>query len=155
MKRLSSSCSAAAPKRQNDDIEELKCSICFDLAVDAVQVSCCGALHCSDCISKCAACPMCRNAVVRWVSDFRRERLSAAALRQCPNQGCAFEGNRASLMAHQEECDFLPRVFLKHKLSIYIPLQAEGLAHLHMEGSGKFCQLPRLFLDVSRCRRFW
>ena len=36
-----------------------------------------------------------------------------------------------------------------------IPLQAEGLAHLHMEGSGKFCQLPRLFLDVSRCRRFW
>ncbi len=31
-----------------------------------------------------------------------------------------------------------------------IPLQAEGLAHLHMEGSGKFCQLPRLFLDVSR-----
>jgi hypothetical protein len=116
MKRLSSSCSAAAPKRQNDDIEELKCSICFDLAVDAVQVSCCGALHCSDCISKCAACPMCRNAVVRWVSDFRRERLSAAALRQCPNQGCAFEGNRASLMAHQEECDFLPRVFLKHKL---------------------------------------
>jgi hypothetical protein len=67
---------------------------------------------------------MCRNAVVRWVSDFRRERLSAAALRQCPNQGCTFEGNRASLKAHEEECNFLPRAFLTHKIEM---LQREML----------------------------
>ena len=61
---------------------------------------------------------MCRNAVVRWVSDFRRERLSAAAIRQCPNQGCAFEGNRASIKAHEEECDFLPPAFLTRKIQM-------------------------------------
>jgi hypothetical protein len=61
--------------------DELMCSICFDLAVDAVQVSCCGALHCRACISKCTACEMCRNPVPELVPDIRRERLSAAALR--------------------------------------------------------------------------
>ncbi len=100
------------------------CSICFDLAVDAVQVSCCGALHCRACISKCTACPMCRNPVLELVPDIRRERLSAATLRQCPHQGCAFEGNRASVVSHEEDCEFIPRAVLKAKNLL---LQREAL----------------------------
>ena len=52
---------------ENDGSDELMCSICFDLAVDAVQVSCCGALHCRACISKCTAWEMCRNPVPELV----------------------------------------------------------------------------------------
>lgn len=131
MKRLyqeaaSGSAAAPGPKRpnENDGSDELVCSICFDLAVDAVQVSCCGALHCRACISKCTACPMCRNPVLELVPDIRRERLSAATLRQCPHQGCAFEGNRASVASHEEDCEFVPRAVLKEKNLL---LQREAL----------------------------
>lgn len=78
MKRLyqeaaSGSAAAPGPKRpnENDGSDELMCSICFDLAVDAVQVSCCGALHCRACISKCTACPMCRNPCLLPFHPFR------------------------------------------------------------------------------------
>jgi hypothetical protein len=125
-KRLSgssSSISAADPKRQRcelDDNEELKCSICFDLVVDAVQVRCCGALHCRACISKCATCPLCRKPLgaENIISDVRCERLSAAATRQCSHaaNGCTFKGNRASVTAHEALCDFIPSGVLRNEI---------------------------------------
>jgi hypothetical protein len=124
---LSSSISAADPKRQHcelDDNEELRCSICFDLVVDAVQVRCCGALHCRACISKCATCPLCRKPLgaESIISDVRCERLSAAAIRRCSHaaNGCTFKGNRASVTDHEALCDFVPPGVLRaeiHKLN--------------------------------------
>ena len=112
-KRCPPSISAAEPKRHHsEENEELMCSICFDLVVDAVQVGCCGALHCRACIVKCTTCPLCREPLraENLYLDVRRERLSAAALRQCchAENGCIFKGNRASVIAHEPLCDFVP-----------------------------------------------
>ncbi len=122
-KRVSvSPASAAGLKRQflPDASENLECLICQELVVDAVQVVCCGALHCRACISKCDRCPQCRKNVNAdcIVPDVRCERLSAAFVRQCPNEqhGCDFKGNRASVTAHEEICDFVPRSVLREKI---------------------------------------
>jgi hypothetical protein len=103
-----------------DENEELHCPICFELLVDAVQVRCCGALHCRACISKCATCPMCRKPVNAdtIMPDVRCERMSAAVIRTCSyvEEGCAFEGNRAAVAAHEELCDYVPRSVLREKI---------------------------------------
>lgn len=87
-KRVSvSPASVAGLKRQFsfDAIENLQCLICQELVVDAVQVLCCGALHCRACISKCDRCPQCRKHVNADCIGFdvRCERLSAAYVRPC------------------------------------------------------------------------
>jgi hypothetical protein len=117
------SISVAGLKRQRgapDENEDLQCLICFELVVDAVQVRCCGALHCRACISKCEKCPMCRKPVSAdtIMPDVRCERLSAAAVRPClyAEDGCVFKGNRASTSAHEEICDFVPRSVLREKI---------------------------------------
>jgi hypothetical protein len=114
---------SAADKRQRaaaDENEELQCQICFELVVDAVQVRCCGALHCRACISQCTKCPLCRKPVNAdtITPDVRCERLSAAAIRKCSyvEEGCAFKGNRASVAAHEELCDYVPRSVLREKI---------------------------------------
>ena len=114
---------STAIKRQrgsSDENEELQCLICFQLAVDAVQVRCCGALHCRACISKCKTCPLCRKTLSAdsIISDVRCERLSAAAPRPCSyaEEGCKFKGSRTSVSAHEELCDFVPRSILREKM---------------------------------------
>ena len=109
------------PKRQRsepEENEEMQCLICLDLAVDAVQVSCCGALHCRACILHCTVCPQCRKTIPSVVPDVRRERLSAAALRRCSQEenGCQFQGNRASVASHEDICDFVPRAVLRARM---------------------------------------
>jgi hypothetical protein len=100
--------------------ENLQCLICQELVVDAVQVICCGALHCRACISKCDKCPQCRKHVNAdcIVPDVRCERLTAACSRPCPNaqHGCDFNGNRASVTAHEDICEFVPRSILRGKI---------------------------------------
>ena len=114
---------STAVKRQraaSDENEELQCLICFELVVDAVQVRCCGALHCRACISKCDKCPQCRKPVNAdaIIPDVRCERLSAAAIRPCSyaEEGCVFKANRASVAAHEELCDYVPRSVLREKI---------------------------------------
>jgi len=108
------SISATNPKRRySEEQEELKCSICLDLVIDAVQVICCGTLYCRACICKCATCPLCRKAF-SIIPDVRCERLSAAALRQC--SWCSFKGNRASVADHEaRECHLVPVGVLRKK----------------------------------------
>jgi len=52
------------------------------------------------------------------VPDVRCERLAAAYVRPCPNaqHGCDFNGNRASVTAHEDICDFVPRSVLREKI---------------------------------------
>lgn len=108
------SISATNPKRRySEEQEELKCSICLDLVIDAVQVICCGTLYCRACICKCATCPLCRKAF-SIIPDVRCERLSAAALRQC--SWCSFKGHRASVADHEaRECHLVPVGVLRKK----------------------------------------
>ena len=121
MSGLPSAISAAGFKRcAPDEHVELQCLICLELVVDAVQVRCCGALHCRTCISKCDKCPLCRQPVSAdcIIPDVRIDRMSAAALRLCPyeREGCKFKGNRSSVAAHEELCDFVPRSVLREKI---------------------------------------
>jgi hypothetical protein len=114
--------SVSAPKRRAFSSEEidLQCLICQDLAVDATQTMCCGALHCRSCISQCPSCPNCRKTLERdsIIPDVRCERLSAARVRMCSYavDGCIFEGNRSSVAAHEQQCDFVPRSVLRGKI---------------------------------------
>ena len=129
---------ATAVKRQRaaaDEHEELQCLICFELVVDAVQVRCCGALHCRACISKCTTCPMCRKPVNAdtIIPDVRCERLSAAAIRPCSyaEEGCAFKANRTSVAAHEELCDYVPRSVLREKIQkVERDMREQSLGHM-------------------------
>ena len=133
-KRVSvSPASVAALKRQFslDASENLQCLICQELVVHAVQVVCCGALHCRACISKCDRCPQCRKLVTAdcIIRDVRCERLAAACLRPCPNaqHGCDFNGNRASVTEHEAICDFVPRSVLRQKIQeVELELQQQA-----------------------------
>ena len=102
-----------------DEID-LQCVICLDLVVDATQVICCGALHCRSCITRCSTCPSCRKPLRGGsiLPDIRCERLSAAHERPCPyaDDGCTFEGNRASVAYHEQQCEFVPRSVLREKI---------------------------------------
>ena len=128
---------STAVKRQRaaaDENEELQCLICFELVVDAVQVRCCGALHCRACISKCTTCPMCRKPVNAdtIIPDVRCERLSAAAIRPCAyaEEGCAFKANRSSVAAHEELCDYVPRSVLRQNIQkVAHDMREQSLAH--------------------------
>jgi len=117
-KRLSAS-PFSVPKRQRE-APDLQCIICLELVVDAVQVRCCGGLHCRACISKCTSCPRCRKPLNKdsIIPDVNCERLSAAALRACSyaDDGCDFIGNRAAVAAHEDSCEFVPRSVLKEKI---------------------------------------
>jgi hypothetical protein len=131
-KRVSvSPASVAGLKRQCslDVSESLQCLICQELVVDAVQVVCCGALHCRACISKCDRCPQCRKPVTAdcIVRDVRCERLAAACVRPCPNaqHGCNFNKNRASVTEHEAICDFVPRSVLRQKIQAGDPATVE------------------------------
>jgi hypothetical protein len=129
---------ASVSKRQRaaaDENEELQCLICFELVVDAVQVRCCGALHCRACISRCATCPLCRRPVNAdtIIPDVRCERLSAAAIRPCSyaEEGCVFKANRASVAAHEELCDYVPRSVLREKIQkLENDMREQSLAHM-------------------------
>ena len=118
-KRVSvSPASVSASKRRAVSSEEidLQCSICQDLAVDATQTLCCGALHCRSCISHCKSCPNCRKPLGSdsIIPDVRCERLSAARHRMCPyaENGCVFGGNRSSVAAPQQQCGFMTSALL-------------------------------------------
>ena len=99
---------------------DLQCLVCHELVVDATQVTCCGALHCRSCISRCPTCPNCRKPLSSKsiIPDVRCERLSAAHHRPClyKDHGCKFEGNRISVESHELLCEFVPRSVLREKI---------------------------------------
>ena len=116
----------SAEKRSLDE-EELTCSICIELVVDAVQISCCGSLYCRACICKCTCCPLCRKSF-EIIPDVRCERLSAATLRKCT--WCSFRGNRASVSQHEaRECDLIPASILRNKIEELV----ESCQHHHIK----------------------
>jgi hypothetical protein len=113
----------------DDDSEitlSLVCLICSGLVVDAVQTPCCGRLHCRSCITKWlrfptsrSSCSNCRARIdpEQLIRDVRCERLSAAKLRSCPHAeyGCAILANRAAMVEHELECEFVARCVLRQQ----------------------------------------
>ena len=136
--------SVSNSKRRAVSSEEidLLCLICQDLAVDATQTMCCGALHCRSCVSQCKSCPNCRKPLGSdsIIPDIRCERLSAARHRMCPyaDNGCVFGGNRSSVAAHEQQCDFVPRSVLREKIkemSAVIDAKDKAILKQHKDGA--------------------
>mmetsp|Transcript_9353 Transcript_9353/g.13997 ORF Transcript_9353/g.13997 Transcript_9353/m.13997 type:complete len:277 (-) Transcript_9353:315-1145(-) len=114
------------PKRKilHDAFEELICSTCLQLVVDATQTPCCGSLFCRTCIAtwtdKNSSCPCCRKVVhtTELIKDVRSERKSNSCLRSCKNHGtgCEFVGGRAEMIEHEAICEHLPPELLREKV---------------------------------------
>jgi hypothetical protein len=106
-------------------VEDLLCTICLRLVLEAAQTGCCGNLYCRKCIftwlNTNATCPSCR-AGLRFddvLPDVRAERRSAAATRRCVHYqyGCRFEGNRAAMHYHEIMCAFAPQEIREKQIS--------------------------------------
>jgi len=114
------------PKRKilHDAFEELICSTCLQLVVDATQTPCCGSLFCRTCIAtwtdKNSSCPCCRKVVytTELIKDIRSERKSSTFLRSCKNHetGCEFVGGRTEMIEHEAICEHLPPELLREKV---------------------------------------
>jgi len=74
------------------------------------------------------------------IPDVSRERLSAARHRTCPyaENGCVFGGNRRSVAAHEQQCDFVPRSVLRRKMEemgAIIAAKDRDIEKKHREGA--------------------
>ena len=91
-----------------DDIE---CQICYELAVGAHQMGCCGKTYCYQCWTIIQggpnACPSCRHPNPWAWPDLKTERVSKACARPCSFavQGCRFVGDRVSTIEHERTCN--------------------------------------------------
>jgi hypothetical protein len=66
--------------------------------------------------------------------------LSAARHRMCPyaDNGCVFGGNRSSVAAHEQQCDFVPRSVLREKIkemSAVIDAKDKAILKQHKDGA--------------------
>jgi len=89
--------------------EELKCSICLDFAVKAVETNCCHQIQCLLCVNTLDICPNCRANLSFKASHILRriiDKLPAV----CPNEGCNINITRGELENHNLKCEF--RVFI-------------------------------------------
>lgn len=97
--------------------DDILCEICHELVVDAVQITCCGALGCGSCakalIAGVETCPFCKVSAktMQTVPDKRAERKSMLFPRCCSyrNEGCQFVGNRAEVCEHIRYCECIPK----------------------------------------------
>ncbi|XP_013391120.1 E3 ubiquitin-protein ligase SINA-like 4 [Lingula anatina] len=112
--------------------EELKCPICFEIAENAMETSCCHKLFCLKCLAGVGerSCPNCRRPYQAMVSHFARRlintmpvecplgcgqtpltrgdlpdhnRLCVKRVFQCPAPDCDFQGARQTFVAHLSE----------------------------------------------------
>lgn len=85
--------------------DDLKCSICLDIANDAVETFCCFQVHCSTCISTLNECPNCRAYLQTRPSMVVRRIIGRLPI-ACPNKECKFQTTRGDLDLHLMKCEF-------------------------------------------------
>lgn len=96
--------------------DDVSCDLCHELVVDAVQLTCCGALGCRDCVNALVtnveSCPFCFSSAktMQIVVDKRAERKSMFP-RRCSfwKEGCEFVGIRAEMNEHKRHCQCIPK----------------------------------------------
>ena len=85
--------------------DDLKCSICLDIASDAVETMCCFQIHCPTCISNLEECPNCRANLETKPSMVVRRIIGRLPI-TCPNKKCNLQTTRADLDLHLMKCEF-------------------------------------------------
>lgn len=86
--------------------DEFNCSICLEIAENAVETSCCHHLFCEVCLNrhKSDECPQCRRHFKALVSHIPR-RIIGNMPTTCPYDNCGVSLCRADLSEHQRHCD--------------------------------------------------
>ena len=79
--------------------EELKCAICLDIPVEAVETKCCYHMFCQQCVVSVTICPNCRSPLFVEPSIFIRRVVGNMKIK-CSNNGCDVIATRSSIKDH-------------------------------------------------------
>ncbi|XP_013395836.1 E3 ubiquitin-protein ligase NRDP1 [Lingula anatina] len=84
--------------------EQLTCLICYEIADNAVETSCCHHIFCENCLSSVGSnnCPNCRKHFQSVVAHFAR-RVIGNMQSQCP-MGCGLTVSRSEMNEHIARC---------------------------------------------------
>jgi len=91
--------------------EELKCGICLDIAVNAVETSCCNHIYCQKCLTeltsnkRVSACPECRSELQFVISKLARRMIGYLPI-SCSYEGCDTQTTRSNLEDHKNICEY-------------------------------------------------
>lgn len=85
--------------------DDLTCSICLDIASDAVETDCCHHIYCHACVGSLDMCPTCRMKLSFKPSIIIRRMIGKMPVR-CPNAGCNATTTRSNLSDHKKSCAF-------------------------------------------------
>ena len=82
----------------------LQCPICLQLAVEAVETSCCHNIFCKDCLSAFTKkpCPVCRKEGVTWTDNILARRMISSIPTECPD--CGEKTTIGELPTHASKC---------------------------------------------------
>ena len=86
-------------------VDSMTCPICFELANDAVETSCCHHVYCEYCLSIVGnrSCPQCRQPFKMLVSHISRRIIGAMPV-PCTIMGCTAKVMRSELKDHEMNC---------------------------------------------------
>ena len=88
-------------------LDGFSCPICFELAEDAVETSCCHHVFCQPCLHLVQVdgkpCPQCRQNFTSIVSHVSRRIIGNIPV-ECNYQGCTLRIGKSELKAHQAKC---------------------------------------------------
>ena len=89
-----------------EKLDEVECIICYELADNAHQTSCCGSTVCLQCANKWKerrnSCPQCRKGPLRLIEDPKTQRRITGATVYCPNYpfGCDWVDGFGCVVQH-------------------------------------------------------
>ena len=88
-------------------VDSMTCPICFELAVDAVETSCCHQVYCQPCLSLVGnrSCPQCRQQFDMQISHISR-RIIGSMPTPCSIKGCNKRVMRSELKDHELQCTY-------------------------------------------------
>ena len=86
-------------------LDSLTCPICFEIADNAVETSCCHQVYCHYCLSVVGnkPCPQCRQQFNMLVSHISRRIIGSMPM-PCPIKGCNTKVMRSELKDHEMKC---------------------------------------------------
>ncbi|XP_012555633.1 uncharacterized protein LOC101236893 [Hydra vulgaris] len=85
---------------------DLTCSICLDIADNAVETKCCNHIFCENCVKFLSFCPLCWALPFSFNNSFLARRLIGNLTKKCPNEGCGKDVPRSEFSKHELLCEF-------------------------------------------------
>lgn len=88
-------------------IDSMTCPICFEIAENAVETSCCHQVYCEYCLSIVGnkPCPQCRQQFTMLVSHISRRIIGSMPV-HCVFKGCEAKVMRSELKDHEAKCTY-------------------------------------------------